>query len=236
MVYKTCVKSLLTAFFGNRVETAKQEHGFAEIAFSWLDGSPRVDAMRDAAVIMALQEGPINKAVYKHRFSHILFLDSDMAFPENVLERMLRHHDKGIVAGFYTLKGGNYSPVAMKYAPVTVSGPTHYYYDEDYEDTGNELRRENIVGMGCTLIPTEVFDAIGPKPWFQYDNTDDGFPLVSEDVAFCRKAEQAGFDIWLDPTVKCGHVTTHVVTEQWHRAVKDGVIGVMMQAAEQSLV
>jgi GT2 family glycosyltransferase len=196
--------SLMELGWGNRVETAKIAHGFSEIAFVWERSFPRVDAMRDKVMVGALAEG----------FSHVLFLDADMVWPTNTLERMLRHHSAGIVGGLYVLKAPPYSPVALGAPVKTEAGVTHYAFETDL---GEDLKPVHVLGMGCTLIPTEVCAAIGPRPWFTYEDDADGWPRVSEDVPFCRKAKAAGFPILLDPTVSCGHATTQVIDERWHR-------------------
>lgn len=219
VVMTETVKSLMELGWGNRVEEAKKAHGFEAIDFTWSGSFPRVDALRDAAVEMARFEGHVKGAYVKKRHTHILFLDADMTWPTNVLVKMLAHHDKGIVSGLYHLKGGDFAPVAMRdgFTPDG-STTTQYYHDRGYRETGAELRAQEVVGMGCTLVPVSVFEAIGPRPWFTYENDDHGWPLVSEDVPFCRKAKAAGYDIWLDPTVKCKHGTTFYISEGWHKA------------------
>lgn len=210
VVFTKTAISLMEIGWGDRVQRAKEAHGFDAIDFGWSAKFPRVDALRDAAV----------EAARHYDYTHILFLDADMKWPTDVLHRMLRHHDKGIVSGLYFLKGGVYSPVAMRDGFIPEGSKTkQYHYDYGYKDTGAELRPEQVVGMGCTLIPMAVFDAIGPRPWFRYADDDDGWPRVSEDVTFCQKAADAGFSIWLDPTVKCHHVTINAVNESWHEAV-----------------
>lgn len=221
VVLTETVKSLMELGWGSRVEDAKTAHGFSSIDFSWHSAFPRVDALRDAAAEMARFEGLRRGRIYR-RYSHLLFLDADMTWPTDVLTKMLRHHDQGIVSGFYCLKGGDYAPVALREGlQPEGSQMTQYVHDRGYRETGTALRPQQVVGMGCTLVPVDVFEAIGPRPWFAYETNDDGWPLVSEDVPFCRKAAAAGFPIWLDPTVKCGHVTSHIVTEAWHRACVD---------------
>lgn len=206
--------------WGNRVDYAKTRHGFEAIDFTWVDNFPRVDAMRDVAVEHAKWTGYDRKGRERKPYTHLLFLDADMTWPSDVLERLLRHHDKGIVSGLYFLKGGDWAPVSLRdgFLPEG-STCTQYHRDREYLETGTDLRPEQAVGMGCTLIPMAVFDAIGPRPWFDYANDDLGWPMVSEDVTFCQKAALAGFGIWMDPTIKCGHVTTHTITEKWHKAV-----------------
>lgn len=203
VVQTLATRSLMELGWGNRIELAKAAHGFAEISFHWQGGFPRVDAMRDAAAAMALRNG----------FTHLLSLDADMVFPSNVLERMLRHHAAGIVGGLYCLKAPPYSPVALGAVAAVQDGVTHYTYQVDY---GTDVVPVNVLGMGCTLIPVKVFELIGPRPWFTYENDADGWPLVSEDVPFCRKAKDAGIPVLFDPTVKCGHLTTEVIDERYH--------------------
>lgn len=203
-------QSLMTIGWGNRTAIAKEAHGFREISFHWQSNFPRVDAMRDAAAEFAIREG----------FTHILSLDADMIFPENVLGQMLRHHAAGIVGGLYCLKAPPYSPVALGEVEKQEDGVTHYRYQTDY---GTELLEVNVLGMGCTLIPVKTFSMIGPRPWFTYENDGDGWPLVSEDVPFCRKAKAAGMPILFDPTVKCGHLTTTVIDERFHHRYQASV-------------
>lgn len=59
-------------------------------------------------------------------------------------------------------------------------------------------------GMGCALIRTSVLKAI-PFPWFSYITYPDG-SVLSEDLDFCCKATQAGFKIYADKRVRCGHI------------------------------
>jgi hypothetical protein len=79
----------------------------------------------------------------------------------------------------------------------------------------------------------DVFGKIGPRPWFDYANDDEGWPLVSEDVTFCQKAAAAGFGIWMDPTVKCGHSTIYTVTEKWFKSIVTEQSGVTVQTSER---
>jgi len=213
-------QSLMELGWGNRVQVAKDAHGFEELAFVWERSFPRVDAMRDRVLVNAIAEG----------FSHVLFLDADMVWPTDVLARMLRHHDAGIVGGLYCLKGPPYSPVALADTVREIDGVMHYGYQTEY---GQDLIDVNVLGMGCTLVPTAVCAAIGARPWFTYEDDADGWPRVSEDVPFCRKAKAAGVAIWLDPTVKCGHVTSQVIDERWHKRYQASQQGAVAHVATQ---
>jgi GT2 family glycosyltransferase len=212
-VFRKTVQSLMELGWGNRVDEAKRRHGFAEIAHAWFTQMPRVDSLRDAAMVSALEQG----------FSHVLFLDADMVWPTDVLGAMLRHHDKGIVSALYFLKHAPYHPVALRNPRPRQdgSGVCEYEYDHQVFDVGPDgVRDEEAVGMGCTLVPTSALSALGPRPWFAYREDADGWPLVSEDVPFCEKARAAGIRIAVDPSIQCGHVTTQMATANFFRRVQ----------------
>ena len=47
---------------------------------------------------------------------------------------------------------------------------------------------------------------------FQFDDPDEGPILLGEDWAFCERARQAGFTVYLDPSVTVGHVGSYIYT------------------------
>jgi GT2 family glycosyltransferase len=129
---------------------------------------------------------------------------------------MLAFHGDGIVSGFYTIKAPPFSPVALR-GGVRHPGSkvTQYWHDLEALNDHAGLRPQEVVGMGCTLIPVSVFAAMGGRPWFAYADDDDGFPRVSEDVPFCERARAAGCPVSLAPGVRCGHIATILYDHQW---------------------
>ena len=218
-IYRQTVESLLTLGWGQRVLTAAAKHGFADVQVSWVSKFTSVADMRNEAVKIA-QSG---------HCSHILFLDADMTWPANVLESMLAHHDKGIVSALYFLKSWPHHPVALKNAVVN---PETLQVDYHYDRAGHRLSRlltEDLVGMGCTLIPMSLFDAMS-RPWFEYQQDANGVWSVTEDVAFCQKAKALGCPISVDPRIKCGHISQQPVTEAWYER---SLVEMKMLEAEQ---
>lgn len=64
------------------------------------------------------------------------------------------------------------------------------------------------VGMGLTLIKTEVFEKV-PRPWFETlkEQTPDGGKIgMTEDFFFCMKAIQAGCQVWCDTGLQAAHI------------------------------
>lgn len=213
VVFTKTTRSLMELGWGNRVDEAKRLNGFSEISLHWDGSFPRVDALRDSSIALARQD----------HFTHVLFLDADMVWPSDVLLTMLRHaaEPRLIASGLYVTKAEPFAPVAMgDRFQKEGSQVNQFHHANEY---GTELVDVDVVGMGCCLIPLDVFDAIGPRPWFEYQNDDHGWPLVTEDVPFCLKAKEAGYRVALDPTVKCGHAHVQIVDERWHRRYQESM-------------
>lgn len=135
-------------------------------------------------------------------YDKIIWIDSDIAWtPEDFLK--LYESEKDIVSGAYLLQNGQV--VAYR---ETFKNP--YSYDEVLKM--NEPVKVNSVGFGFVAIKQGVFEKL-TRPWFQQttiplkqqDGTDYDFPVMGEDISFCIRAANAGFDIWLDPTIKVTH-------------------------------
>lgn len=193
------VKSLLSVMSLEQVAKARLAHGFDGIGMQWFDAQPGVDTLRECAAIHAL----------RHQYSHVLFLDADMEWPADLLSRILGYHDAGIVSGLYHLKMWPHQPVAFKSKTWNdKTGVYDYDYDNDASLAAEEppaLRPELLIGMGCALIPTKVFELM-PRPWFAYQrNAVTGLATVTEDVWFCQQAERHGVPMALDASISCKH-------------------------------
>lgn len=139
-----------------------------------------IDYNRNQLVDVAMQNGS----------SHLLFIDSDIAFPPDGPERLLAH-DKDIVGGYYNTRRGN-NPIRFLEDGQVVS-----------KDLPSELFQCHILPTGFMLIRLECLQRL-QKPYFAVITHHLG--TVGEDVTFCKKAQDAGIEIWCDPTIKLGHV------------------------------
>jgi len=155
----------------------------------------------------------------------LFFMDSDQTFHPETLKKLLAW-DLPVVSGLYFKSPGNPVPHCYQYAyKENVEGPlqdTHMYsalvdpiarFLFKHTDaikagpeslvlpsTKDDLVECDGVGGGCLLVHRQVLDAIEP-PWFEYNPG----TFVGEDFFFCRKVQAAGFKIFLDPGVICGH-------------------------------
>jgi hypothetical protein len=149
---------------------------------------------------------------------YLMFLDGDMTHPADTILRLLSCQ-KDIISGLYHFGGGNFWPVALRHK----GDPTGQDYQpvQLYDDKPFWV---DAIGMGCALIKADVFRNI-PSPWFEYTNDNaTGLRARSEDMKFCESARGAGYEIWVDPMVKCGHIKNVIVGEDDYTPYRDGII------------
>ena len=149
------------------------------------------------------------KAALEGDFDRVLWLDSDMVFQPNLLERLSEDLDgRDIVTGLYFKRKPPFTPVL--FSKLELVGDTDCDFEEiiSYPDHIFEVAG---CGFGAVLMKTnvlrDILDGIGPL-WFS--------PMgnLGEDIAFCLRARHFGHKIYCDPNIKLGHVGQSIVTEQ----------------------
>ena len=132
--------------------------------------------------------------------SYILWLDSDMTFPDDIYTR-LREQDKDIIACTYSTKDHIRGSVAFR-ENNGVAERLKYDYGEAVE--------VDAVGMGVMLTRTSVFSYL-PKPWFQFYWDYEREYYNGEDIYFCEQAREAGYSIYVNfqDSDMIGHLGTH---------------------------
>jgi hypothetical protein len=121
------------------------------------------------------------KAAQTAGASHLLFLDSDMRFPEDTLDRLLGHNLDIVAANYVQRTMSEWCVARVNGVPVQSQGRS-----------GLEL--VDTTGCGVMLIRMSVFHLL-PGPWF--DTPFDGQTFTGEDVFFCQLAAPE-FPVWID--------------------------------------
>lgn len=171
-----------------------------------------VDRARNECVDMFLfpeKERPpqfpngVDKA-YK-QCTHMLFIDDDVLVPPFGLKRLLSH-DVPIVGGLYYQRTPPHLPVVYKHVEGTQWVPVTEFCAG--------LQEVDAIGFGFTLIKREVFEKM-ERPWFEFSDR------MGEDMWFCQNAKKLGYTILVDADVKCRHLATLEVTEDYFLAHKN---------------
>jgi glycosyltransferase involved in cell wall biosynthesis len=155
---------------------------------------------RNNMVESALEEGA----------DYVLFIDADMRFPKDTLERLIAH-GKGIIGVNATTRS---SPVkaTAKTLEIDEDGTCNWKQISSKNKTG--IQQADGIGCGVMLISKETLNAI-PKPWFFFELLPEN-KLLGEDIYFCIKAKDVGIDTFIDHDLsqEIGHVGNY--TYGWH--------------------
>jgi len=137
----------------------------------------------------------VAEAAIKEGSTHLMFIDHDMVFPENGITTLLSR-GKEIIGGLYNAR--------MFPININVFGLNSGLIKTLKQDEiPAEPFRIDGIGAGFLLIETGVFKKIEP-PYFALEPWGNG--TVGEDVYFCKKAREAGVEVWCDPTIPLKHI------------------------------
>lgn len=142
----------------------------------------------------------------------LLFIDADINFqPDDVFRLMAWSSDPkmGVVAGV---------PRTRKTEKVYIAKLDQD--DEGLTMNGMGLVRAKRVATAFMMVRRDVFETlIEAHPEWRYDDVNTGRVLhavfdfkvtpegyMGEDFLFCDRAIEAGFEVWIDPTIKLGHM------------------------------
>ncbi len=160
-----------------------------------------------------------NEAVMRMEGDWILFIDDDMTWQPQAIRTLVETRDRfdlDIVGGLCFQRNAPYQPTMYYEAK---SGGTGYTFAEVWpEDTAVEV---DATGMAFCLIHKRVFERmlgepfptremrekLGPPPFFKWGD-------YGEDMLFCREARETGSRIFVDTSVKVGHIGDHLIDER----------------------
>ena len=134
-------------------------------------------------------------------YDYVLMVDSDTIVPDDALELML-DTPVDVCLGVCPRKNTDRGETAM----IKLED-TGYKDNWLYSDLPEEKTIIKGGGFACALVKTSVLTAMD-YPYFQYVTNQD-CSTFSEDFYFCQNARMFGFDIVMDPRVKCGHLARY---------------------------
>ena len=140
-------------------------------------------------------------------FDRVMWLDSDMTFPPDIIERLGQVMDEGnydLVTGVYVKRKEPVIPVLYKeIEPPSNERRTIEKCVIDYLDYPEDSVFPIAgCGFGCVMTSVDllrrIFDRCGPAfsplPW------------CGEDISFCYRAKSIGAKMACDSSVNCGHI------------------------------
>lgn len=138
---------------------------------------------QEGSILHAMRENLVKKAL-ELKCTHLLFVDTDMVFDKDALNKLIKHK-KDIVGVTYNTRKLPSERI------LWTKGEGDFYEAE-------------AVPTGFMLIDLKVFKKL-PHPWFFWEVDTMGNPVTGEDYWFCRLAREHGFKVWVDLSIKVLH-------------------------------
>jgi hypothetical protein len=177
-----------------------------------------IDTARNGIVLETLQKGA----------SYLLFLDDDNPVPPDTLEKMIEDDKDIVIAPILSRNADkNGERKLCAFYSMEIDGNRVYENIKSFNGEG-PLYKIDGGGTGCMLVKVEVLKKLYEiHHGHLFERTRDIFkkPItfngkeftertMSEDVLFCERAIDEGFEVWLDSRIRPLHITGNQFT-QW---------------------
>ena len=149
---------------------------------------------------------------------YVLWLDSDMVFAPDTLIRMLKvckDNDIDFLTAVCFRRKPPYTPCLFDRLEKVEKGASYTALMSVPEG----LFKVGGCGFAGVLMASDVILSVQSKFNGRMFDPMDGF---GEDVSFCWRARQCGYDIWCDSSIEFGHVGNCIVTRGYFEAYNGG--------------
>ena len=144
-------------------------------------------------------------------YDRVLWIDSDMTFDDDIIERLGKHLDEG--KEYVTALAFNRSKPMRPCIWTAKEQQLVIYYDYP-EDSLFEVAASGLAAcMMTTDVLKRVMDAYG-NPFTPVNGN-------GEDISFCFRAMSLGVDLWCDSSVKVGHLGYVEFDESVYKGLRD---------------
>lgn len=148
-------------------------------------------------------------------FDRVLWLDSDMRFDPDMLERMNALMDEGhpFVCGLFFTRKAPIAPcvysVLDQHDGTPICIPFRQWGEAPFE--------AQACGFGAVLTSVDLLRQV----MAQFPQPFTPIPGFSEDFSFCLRARAFGVFPWCDPRIKVDHIGISIFNDSTYRAVKE---------------
>ena len=163
--------------------------------------------------------------------SHILIVGSDQVHPEDMIPRLIKRVEKDrceVISALVPTRGHvpwvdmkPFQPMAWRFKDNTEM-KVYRSYDQDkdmveiIQPSDGELQEIDFIGSGVLMFPVDDLLMI-PQPWFaETFHLESMRRRASMDTRFVWELKsKAGAKVWVDTTIKVGHINAMIVDETY---------------------
>ena len=147
-------------------------------------------------------------------FDRVLWLDSDMVFEPDLMERLSADLDSGkeFVTGIYRKRKPPFTPTIYSDVGLYVENVLVYPKATCMEEyPKDDLFQIQACGFGAVMHTVDLLKEVGARfgPPFAM------LPSFGEDISFCMRCTELGKELWADPTIKLGHIGLFPVDDEF---------------------
>lgn len=168
-------------------------HSLMKLLLKLKDDGIKFDLDIESGTLVYCARDRIANRAINEGYTHVLWLDSDMVFGESILEDLM-FSGKKFVTGIYHARRKGYASTIFKNIDIN--------HVERFEEYPNDTFRIAGCGFGCVFVDTEILKAVCLNNGTCFTP----LPNLGEDIAFCKRAQDLGYELWCEPSVVCGHI------------------------------
>jgi hypothetical protein len=126
----------------------------------------------------------------KSDFDYAWWIDSDMKFPIDAPIKLLKRN--------VPLVGANYRRRRFPNPGFTgMMGQPGSFTELVTDDDSPPMQEVDVLPHGCVMVHRSVYEKM-PQPHYLQEFVPELNLEIGEDIFFCRKAKDAGFQVWCD--------------------------------------
>jgi uncharacterized membrane protein len=150
----------------------------------------RINCAFNIGSVITIARRNLTDIFMKSDFDYAWWIDSDMKFPIDAPLRLLR---RGV-----PLVGTNYRRRRFPNPGFTgMMGQPGSFTELVTDDNSPPMQDVDVIPHGCVMVHRSVYEKI-PQPHYIQDFVPHMNLEIGEDIYFCRKAREAGFQVWCD--------------------------------------
>lgn len=139
-------------------------------------------------------------------YDYLMMIDSDIVPPLNILD--LVDHQKDVMGAVcFAFMDGAIVPLLLEEIPENERRDSKPYRVKELN--GDEgLVQVDAIGSGVIIMKREVVEALKDQQPFCNRYNEQGIKTLGLDLSFCKKAKEAGFEVWAHTDYICSHWVT----------------------------
>jgi len=191
--------------------------------------------VKPRSLLHAAMNEAVDSCIKMPWYRGLIVFDDDCLPPQNVIGRLLTHHERGehIVAAYGFMRNYPHTTTVGRFLPHGQTLIRHedgngevrgFEWTDDlssFKADAHGLITVDFCGMPAMFISRDVLLKV-PRPVFGH--TDKTGAESTHDVFFCNKMRDAGFSVKVDVNLECAHVCPpHVVTGKTRAIMRHAV-------------